>query len=98
MAAYNPDQDVIVEELLEVRTTPTEVTKVRVRRYDAADGTPGTTKKLEVSRWRVLVSGDLKPKAGVRLTQTEAAAILAALLELPLANISIDDDWNVALK
>lgn len=98
MATYNPDQDVIVRELLTTQTSDGEEVRVRVRRYDGADGSPGKTAKLEVSRWRILVSGERKAKAGIRLTRVEAAAVLAALLDLDLWDVEVDDDWNVTIK
>lgn len=98
MPAYNPEQDVVVRELLVAQSGAHEELVVRVRRYDSADGTPGKAKKLEVSRWRVLKSGERKVKAGFRLTQREAQAVLAALLDLELESVVIDEDWNVEIK
>lgn len=98
MAEYNPDQDVVVKELFMAQISEREEVRVRLRRYDGADGTPGKTTKLEVSRWRILASGERKAKAGTRLLRLEAAAVLAALLDLDLQDVEIDDDWNVTIR
>lgn len=97
MAAYNPEQDKVLATLLVASTTPTEETRVRVRRYDSPEGAPGE-EKLEVSRWRRLKSGGLKPKAGIRLTRIEAAALAAALLEVPYEEITLTEGWGITVR